>query len=352
MRQSANRVRPGVERLESREVLDAGVSAVLGTLRITGTNLAEAFRVTEIEVEGVKSYKVEALVHNGVQGTFNDGKTSEVFRASRITADLGHGNDLLILQDLTTRTTRSVVSLGPIGRGLGAFFGPGMGFPRPVLSLRTIPGDVNVSTGAGNDEVRLVDAAVAGKVAIDLGAGHDVAVIGSSSATSSVEVKGRQGEDHFADLGENDYGTVGLKLSSLIAAHRESTDGQVTRLDNPTAENPLGTMDWTAAGQATHMGSYTEAGSHNFTAPNAAGVGQVLNGTFTSTAEDGSTISGTYFGTYTILPDDMARFNVTALWQRGTGRLAGVTGRAEVVALMEVSAGTFHFDTNGTWTFP
>jgi hypothetical protein len=120
---------------------------------------------------------------------------------------------------------------------------------------------------------------------------------------------------------------------------------------NPTAQT-LGTMKFIAQGNATQMGNYSQVGGHNFTAPNAQGVGQVVNGVFTSTAADGSTISGTYSGTYTVLPNNQIRFNVRALWLSGTGRLAGVTGQADVVALMNATTGTFHYEDSGTWTLP
>jgi hypothetical protein len=74
-------------------------------------------------------------------------------------------------------------------------------------------------------------------------------------------------------------------------------------------------------------------------------------GYFTSTAADGSTISGNYAGTYQIIGNQV-RYNVTANWVTGTGRLAGVTGTASVVALLNATTGTFHYDDVGTWTLP
>ncbi len=160
--------------------------------------------------------------------------------------------------------------------------------------------------------------------------------------------------------------SVGLVLMALAAAlclaqsatagtpvpHKESADGQTVLVINPTLQNPLGTFQWTAQGIATQMGKYTEIGSHNFTAPNAQGVGLVLNGTFTSTAADGSTISGTYSGTYKILGGNQVSYSVTVVWLTGTGRLAGVTGRSPVTALLNTTTGKFHFDGVGTWILP
>jgi hypothetical protein len=146
-------------------------------------------------------------------------------------------------------------------------------------------------------------------------------------------------------------GLAGLVLVGPAAAgptvpHKESCDGQLTQVIQPSPKGP-GTMNFVGKGVATHMGSYSIIGGHNFT-----NDGQVLNGRFTSTAADGSTISGVYFGTFTPIGGTRVRFNVTAVYQTGTGRLAGVTGRGAVVAVLDLSTGLFHYDTLGTWTFP
>ena len=71
-------------------------------------------------------------------------------------------------------------------------------------------------------------------------------------------------------------------------------------------------------------------------------------------AADGSTISGTYEGTYTVLDNGQIQFDVRVLWLEGTGRLEGVTGEADTVAILDgLAAGAaFTYDTEGTLTFP
>jgi hypothetical protein len=149
---------------------------------------------------------------------------------------------------------------------------------------------------------------------------------------------------------------AGLGLAGPARAqtvpHKESADGALTSSVNPTPQNPLGTQTWVAVGNATHMGKYSQLGSHNFTAPDAQGKGLIVSGRFLSTAADGSTIAGSYAGTYTILGNNLVQYNVTALWQTGTGRLAGVTGRADVVAVLNAVTGKFHYDDAGFWIFP
>jgi hypothetical protein len=150
---------------------------------------------------------------------------------------------------------------------------------------------------------------------------------------------------------------VGLALANPAQAeskvpHKEVAHGNLTLVINPTPQNPLGIMNFAAQGVATQMGKYTQVGGHRFTAPNGQGIGLVVNGEFTSTAGDGSTISGTYSGTYTVLANNRVRFNVTALWLTGTRQLAGVTGRADVVAHLNAATGVVHYHDAGFWILP
>ena len=82
-----------------------------------------------------------------------------------------------------------------------------------------------------------------------------------------------------------------------------------------TVEFPSpGVLTFSGKGVATHMGLYAISGGNQTTAD-----GRIINGTFTSLAADGSTISGIYFGTFRSLPNNLVRFDVTAVWQQGTG---------------------------------
>src|SRR5262245_54395204 len=86
---------------------------------------------------------------------------------------------------------------------------------------------------------------------------------------------------------------AGLSLVSPAAAqtvpYREKAVGTIEALSFPDAGTAK--QDWSGVGQATHMGHYTQTGSHDIDLATGA-----VNGTFTSTAADGSTISGTYEG--------------------------------------------------------
>jgi hypothetical protein len=141
-------------------------------------------------------------------------------------------------------------------------------------------------------------------------------------------------------------GIAGLYLTSAVRAqtvpHKERCTGTLTSV-------VPGTLHFAGTGNATHFGKYTITGSNDFD-----DEGNVLNGEFTTTTLDGSTITGVYEGTYTPLPDGRIRFDVHVLWIEGTGRLEGVTGEADVVAFLDgVTPGAaFEYVTKGTLTFP
>jgi hypothetical protein len=96
-----------------------------------------------------------------------------------------------------------------------------------------------------------------------------------------------------------------------------------------------GHLSFAATGTATHVGRYEEIGEADFDA-----LGNVSNGHFTYASIDGATLEGVFSGTFAPLPTGQIQFVVTATYVLGTGRLAGVTGQAEIVALADgVGAG-------------
>ena len=106
----------------------------------------------------------------------------------------------------------------------------------------------------------------------------------------------------------------------------------------------------TGIGTATHMGRYTQTLSHKADLV----TGDIYDGVFTSTAADGSTASGIYFGSFTLNPDGTVSYQVTAIWLEGTGRFAGLHGIADVVAeATGVTPGsTFLYVDEGVWDLP
>jgi hypothetical protein len=148
---------------------------------------------------------------------------------------------------------------------------------------------------------------------------------------------------------------AGLGLANPATAgptvpHKERCRGTLIDVLPPGPDNPLPSLLFAGEGRATHFGKYSIEGSNDFNPL----TGEVLNGRFTTTAANGSTISGVYAGTFTPLPDGRTRFDVHVLWLEGTGRLAGVTGAADVVAVLDgTEAGSaFEYVTLGTLTFP
>src|SRR5262249_21073160 len=130
--------------------------------------------------------------------------------------------------------------------------------------------------------------------------------------------------------------------------YKEKAGGtiNVSEFISPT----VAVQEFSGSGNATHVGKYTQTGSHKANLL----TGEIYDGEFTSTAADGSTISGIYSGSFTINPDGSVTYEVTAIWLEGTGRLEGVTGIADVVAVATGTApgSTFKYVTDGMWTLP
>lgn len=130
--------------------------------------------------------------------------------------------------------------------------------------------------------------------------------------------------------------------TTVVVPHFEHCVGT---LDTITADS----MEFSGRGRATHFGRYWIAGGHDYDQ-----FGNVTNGQFVTTTADGSTIAGTYSGTFTPQADGSIDFEVVVDWLVGTGRLDGVTGHAEVVAVVDSAtpgAGLEYF-TDGFLTFP
>jgi predicted TIM-barrel enzyme len=136
------------------------------------------------------------------------------------------------------------------------------------------------------------------------------------------------------------FGVVNTAAAQAVP-HRESVDGQVTNL---TASR----LDWVAQGKATHLGLFTVVAGHDYT-PLTISSGIVTNGTFKDTAADGSTISGAYTGKYAFISNTLVRFEIQISYCNGTGRLAGVTGTAAAVSILDVTSGQFHYEAVGTF---
>lgn len=139
---------------------------------------------------------------------------------------------------------------------------------------------------------------------------------------------------------------VNIAVADPTVPHKETAVGQLTNIENPTPDNPAGRMDFIGVGYATHMGTYTQVGGHDFF-PDGTRIGE-----FESTAADGSVVAGIYYGTFEDIGGGFVRFDVTAEWLLGTDRLEGVTGIGEVIAILDLATGIFEYDTDATWTMP
>lgn len=118
----------------------------------------------------------------------------------------------------------------------------------------------------------------------------------------------------------------------------------------PTGDPTVFTVRLTGTGEATHLGTFTMSGAETlkFTSPTG---GIVSGGTVTYTRVDGSTLSGTFAGSFTLLPTGGRKLVLFITSTQGTGRLLGVTGQATAIVIAD-PAGNFTYKSVGTLTFP
>jgi len=121
--------------------------------------------------------------------------------------------------------------------------------------------------------------------------------------------------------------------------HKEKSNGQIIGDDGSR-------MDWVAEGTGTHYGRYTEQGYHFYSADGS------LAGVFTVTAADGSTMSGTYEGSFAPIGGGFFQFEVSVRWLEGTGRFEGITGSGTASATLDGATGEVVIAAGGLWDRP
>jgi hypothetical protein len=145
---------------------------------------------------------------------------------------------------------------------------------------------------------------------------------------------------------------AGLGLQNAAQAERVipatgSVEGQIIFQVLPTPEQPVGIQVYDATGTGTFIGKHVNRGVTFFTAD-----GDVF-GVFQVTAADGSTVSGSYVGSFAPIPGTPdVEFVVEVTWESGTGRLEGVSGGCDVVAVVEGLTGVLTYDYEGLWILP
>jgi hypothetical protein len=127
----------------------------------------------------------------------------------------------------------------------------------------------------------------------------------------------------------------GSPSPSVVVPLKEKCSGTVLQV-------APGHLSFAGIGQASYFGKYSMVGSSDFD-----NLGNLFNGQFVSTLSDGSTIEGVLSGTYTPLPTGQIRFDVAVTFLNGTGRLVGVTGQADVVAVLDGVAPGAAFEYEG-----
>jgi hypothetical protein len=87
------------------------------------------------------------------------------------------------------------------------------------------------------------------------------------------------------------------------------------------------------AGNATHVGAYAYHSNECFNGATGA-----FNGTFTITATNGDTISGTYAGAVVAVVGDLAFYEQANVITGGTGRFAGASGEFHLSGIANLAS--------------
>jgi hypothetical protein len=142
--------------------------------------------------------------------------------------------------------------------------------------------------------------------------------------------------------------SVSATSSAQAVPHKEKAKGNIDVSEMISTTDAA--QEWHGTGLATHMGTYTQTGSHKISLV----TGEIYDGVFTSVAADGSSVSGIFYGWFTPNADGSVDYTVTAIWLEGTGRFDGIFGIAEVTAHASgVTPGsTYEFVDEGYWLLP
>jgi len=129
--------------------------------------------------------------------------------------------------------------------------------------------------------------------------------------------------------------------------YKEKGAGHIDALYFPSPT--IAVQEWSGGGLATHLGKYTQSGIHAIDLTTGA-----ISGHFTTIAADGATLTGHYDGYIVLNADGSVGYFVTAHWDVGTGRLAGVTGIGDVVAIADSAfpGAAYSYVTDGELQFP
>lgn len=140
-------------------------------------------------------------------------------------------------------------------------------------------------------------------------------------------------------------------LAGPTVPYRDRVSGKAVTTGGPT----VFTTTLSGQGLAHPFGPFTMTGTETLTVTsvtNGVASGPVTDGTFTNTTVDGSTVSGTFFGAFTIdLKTGVRKLVLSVTATQGTGRLLGVTGQATATVISD-AAGNFTYTSVGKLTLP
>lgn len=200
--------RPAMERLETREVMTGNIQAVFsgGDLQISGDDRGNGVRIVELS-PGSGNYRLEGLDQAGGATKIN-GQSSVEFRHvyGNLSFDMHGGDDRVKLGGTCEWMTNSMATNIDMGYGddtvdiyysqLGKLtISTGLGDDAVKLNRGTIRYGADISLGAGDDRLELQDSTVGYGLDIDAHNGADQILLNSVKVGYDLDVGGGDGDD-------------------------------------------------------------------------------------------------------------------------------------------------------------
>jgi hypothetical protein len=140
-----------------------------------------------------------------------------------------------------------------------------------------------------------------------------------------------------------------LFLSDVSRAERVitakgSAAGPVTLIVEP---NPVGFQTFDVTGEGSAIGRHRNLGATYFNID----TGEVF-GSFSATTADQETIDGSFVGFFFPVSETEIGYITEVTWESGTGRFAGVSGTANVIAFQSLVTNITWYDYEGVFILP
>lgn len=384
-----------VESLEERTVLAGNVvaSAAGGYLTFIGDNEANLLTVTRVGTSSVQVTSTDGTTVNGnatpqtfnnvtqgvlaVLGNGNDelelrGSTTDLFRVYGTTSiNTGEGNDIVRFTNYSTWNGLILLTGGGDDQVFGQLDAQA---PSVTVGGLRVDGPAIINTGAGNDNVSLLNSTFQSNVTFDAGAGNDTVDIRNTAFNRITSLSGSIGTDTLNRVAdtfryapfiysfENQTSTAGPTANTDTATVAEGGSTTISVLTNDTASS--GTINTSTVTIVTAPTRGTAVVNNDGTITYTNGGGEFASDAFTYTVRDSQgnlSNSGTVNVTVTPVNDLPVATNDTFTVNEGATATLNLStndidaenqlNRNSIQIITQPTNGTVTVGTNGNVTY-